>query len=77
MFELTFGYLLMARKPIINGGDIRPTGLLLWYSVIFDICKGDLLGCCGFLSWVHSLMRLYVFKLSIHVMIIVMIYDNQ
>ena len=28
MFELAFGKFSMARKPIISGGAIRPTGLL-------------------------------------------------
>ena len=28
MFELTFGKYSVARKPIINGGAIRPIGLL-------------------------------------------------
>ena len=34
MFELTFGKFSIARKPIINGGAIRPTGLLFTIFVI-------------------------------------------
>ena len=34
MFELTFGKFAMARKPIINGGAIRPTSLLFVYSFL-------------------------------------------
>ena len=32
MFQLTFGKLSVSRKPIINGGAIRPTGLLFSYK---------------------------------------------
>ena len=38
MFELTFGKFSMARKPIINGGAIRPTCLLLCFvKVLFMV----------------------------------------
>ena len=32
-FNLIFGQFSMARKLILNGGAIRPTGLLLMYLV--------------------------------------------
>ena len=37
MFELNFGKFSMARKPIINGGAIRPTDLLFHNFMIWAL----------------------------------------
>ena len=42
MFELAFGKFSIARKPIISGGAIRPSGLLS-YELVQIITRYDFL----------------------------------
>ena len=40
-FELTFGKFSVSRKPITNGGAIRPTGLLSLYYCVWTLSQDN------------------------------------